>query len=109
MVEPNLEKFLPALLGILGRVAGAAGGGDEEEEKSMDKQLIEKDWNPFKKKDTKPQRTPPDIDVIVKPGERVGGPGDRIKPMNKQHVEQTLLKLMKGTGDKPPDDWKERL
>jgi len=57
---------------------------------------LKKDWNPFKKKDTKPQRTPPDIDVIVKPGERVGGPGDRIKPMNKQHVEQTLLKLMKG-------------
>ena len=26
-------------------MAGAAGGGDEEEEKSMDKQLIEKDWN----------------------------------------------------------------
>ena len=43
--NPNLEKFLPALLGIIGRVArvaGASGGGDEEEEKSMDKQQIEK-------------------------------------------------------------------
>ena len=47
MVEPNpnLEKFLPALLGIIGRVASATGkagartgGGEEEEEKSMKKQ-----------------------------------------------------------------------
>jgi len=43
--NPNVEKFLPAIIGVLsrvGRAAGAAGGGDEEEEKSMDKQQIEK-------------------------------------------------------------------
>ena len=42
--NPNVEKFLPAIIGVLsrvGRAAGAAGGGDEEEEKSMDKQQIE--------------------------------------------------------------------
>ena len=58
--------------------------------------MIEKDWNnPFKKKDTKPQSTPPNIDVKVERGERVGGLGDRIQPMKKQQVEQALLKLMK--------------
>jgi len=41
MVESNLEKFLPALIGLIGRVAGAAGGGEEEEEKAMDKQHTE--------------------------------------------------------------------
>ena len=112
MVEPNpnLEKFLPALLGIIGRVASAAGkagiGGGEEEEKSMDKAagINENMMNYYrdaarrKKAADKAAQTGKAAEEV--PSEYTNHPNliDTAKPkqaMYKQQIEKTLLKLMK--------------